>query len=70
MPDTGGVRLASAVMAEPRGAGPAGGLLFMAVVAFLAYLALTTLLGFLRWLLGVGLIIILVVLAVRVVNRR
>lgn len=42
----------------------------MAVVAFLAYLALTTLLGFLRWLLGVGLIIVLIALAISVVNRR
>lgn len=57
-------------MSEPRGAGKAGGLLFIVVVLFLGYLAITTLLGVLRWLVGAALLILVIGLALSVVNRR
>ena len=57
-------------MSEPRGAGIAGGLLFAAVVLFLGYLAIVTIVGFVRWLVGMALVIAVIVLIVRVLNRR
>lgn len=55
---------------EPQGAGRAGGLLFLAIALFVAYLALGALTGFLRLLLGVGLIVTLAALGLNVVRRR
>jgi uncharacterized membrane protein YjgN (DUF898 family) len=54
---------------EPRGAGRAGGLLFLAIVLFVAYLAVGALTGLIRFLLGLGLIVVLAALALNVVRR-
>ncbi len=55
---------------EPRGAGMGGGLLMLAVVLFLAYLAITTIAGILKWLVGVAFIVVVIGLALSVLNRR
>lgn len=55
---------------EPRGAGSAGGLLFLAVVLFLGYLLITTIAGILQWLLGAAFIVVVVVLGISVLSRR
>lgn len=55
---------------QPQGAGRGGGLLFLAIVLFVAYLAVGALTGFLRFLLGLGLILVLAALALNVVGRR
>lgn len=55
---------------EPRGAGSAGGLLFVAVLLFLAYLVVTTLAGILKWLIAALFILVVVGFAIRVVSRR
>lgn len=58
-------------MAEDHGgAGRGGGLLFAAVVAFLGYLAVTSVLGALRWVLSTALLVLVGWLVVRVVSRR
>lgn len=57
-------------MREPRGAGSSGGLLFIAVVLVVGYLAITAIAGVLRWLIGVALIVVVVALVVRVLDRR
>ena len=54
----------------PRGAGPAGGLLFLAVILFLAYLVVTAIVGALRWLIGLAFVVVVIGLAVSVVRRR
>lgn len=57
-------------MREPRGAGRSGGLLFLAVVLLIGYLAITSILGVLRWIVGAAFLVVVVALAVSVVNRR
>ena len=57
-------------MAEPRGAGRSGGLLFLAVGLFVLYLVVTAVAGVLKFLLSAALVVVLVVLAVNVVRRR
>jgi hypothetical protein len=57
-------------MAEPRGAGSAGGLLFTAVLLVVAYLVVTTVAGILKWLLGTAILVVAAVLLVRVLMRR
>ncbi|MDQ3537271.1 MAG: hypothetical protein M3415_00500 [Actinomycetota bacterium] len=57
-------------MAEPRGAGRSGGLLFLAVGVFVAYLVVRTVAGVFKVaLLGV-LVVLLVLLARDVLRRR
>ncbi len=55
---------------EPKGAGSAGGLLFLAVMLFLGYLLITAVAGLLKWLIGVALVVVVLVLGVRVLTRR
>ncbi len=56
-------------MREPRGAGRSGGLLFLAVVLFVAYLALQAITGVLQIVLGAALLAILALVAVNVARR-
>ena len=56
-------------MAEPRGAGRSGGLLFLAVGLFLLYLIITAVAGVLKFVLGVAVVVVLVALAVNVFRR-
>lgn len=64
----GGRRLGG--MSEPRGAGTAGGLLFIAVLLVLGYLVVTAVAGLIKWLLGVAIIIVVIAMIIRVVSRR
>lgn len=57
-------------MREPRGAGRGGGLLFLAVGIFVAYLVVTAVAGLVRFLLGGALLVVLVLLALNVLRRR
>ncbi len=57
-------------MAEPRGAGRGGGLLFLAVVAFVAYLVVVAVTGVLKFILGAVLTAVLVLFALSVLRRR
>lgn len=57
-------------MSEPKGAGTAGGLLFTLVMLFLAYLAVTAIAGFIRWVVGAALIVVAILLIGRVLSRR
>ena len=57
-------------MRTPTGAGRSGGLLFLAVVLFSAYLALRAVAGVLQLALLVGIGIVLAYLAVDVSRRR
>ena len=57
-------------MAEPPGAGRGGGLLFLAVGLFVAYLAVTAVAGAARIVLGVARAVALGLLALNVVRRR
>ena len=57
-------------MAEPRGAGRGGGLLFLAVGLFVAYLAVTAVDGAARVGLGVVFAVALGLLALNVLRRR
>lgn len=54
---------------EPRGAGRGGGLVFLVVALFVAYLAVQAVVGVLRLVLGAVLLVALGVLAVNVVRR-
>ena len=56
-------------MAEPRGAGRSGGLLFLAVGLFLLYLIVTAVAGVLKFVLGAAVVVVLVALAVNVLRR-
>lgn len=56
-------------MAEPRGAGRSGGLLFLAVLLFVAYLAVTAVAGLAKFLLGGALLVVIALLAVNVLRR-
>ena len=55
---------------EPRGAGPAGGLLFVAVLLFVGYLLVEAIAGLVQWVLGAALLVVVVVLVVTVLRRR
>jgi hypothetical protein len=55
---------------EPRGAGSAGGLLFLALLLFLGYLLITAVAGVLQLILGAGFLIVVVVLGLSVLKRR
>lgn len=57
-------------MAEPRGAGRGGGLLFLAVGVFVAYLGVTAVDGPARIVLGVVFAVVLGLLALNVLRRR
>ena len=57
-------------MREPRGAGRSGGLLFLAVGLFVAYLAVSAVAGLLRFLLGAAFLVALGLLALNVLRRR
>ncbi|CAN5685145.1 MAG: hypothetical protein M3493_12060 [Actinomycetota bacterium] len=57
-------------MAEPRGAGRSGGLLFLAVGVFVAYLVVRTVAGVLKVALLCVLVVLLVLLARDVLRRR
>lgn len=52
-----------------KGAGPAGGLLFAAVLLLVAYLTVTAVAGILRLLLGAAFLAVLVILVARVLRR-
>jgi lipopolysaccharide export LptBFGC system permease protein LptF len=54
---------------EPRGAGRSGGLLFVGVLLFVAYLAVTSLAGALRFV-GGALAVVAAVVALVLVLRR
>lgn len=56
-------------MREPKGAGRGGGLLFLAVALFVAYLAVEALSGLLRIALGAALLVVLGALALSVLRR-
>jgi hypothetical protein len=56
-------------MREPRGAGRSGGLLFLAVGLFVAYLAIEAVTGLLQLLLGAALVVILALFALSVLRR-
>ncbi len=57
-------------MAEPRGAGRSGGLLFLAVGLFVLYLIVTAVAGIAKFLLSGALTVVLVILAINVLRRR
>ena len=57
-------------MSEPRGAGTAGGLLFLAVVLVLGYLLVSAVAGVLKWLIGAALVVVVIAMGVRVLSRR
>lgn len=57
-------------MREPRGAGRSGGLLFLAVGIFVLYLVITVVAGVLKFILGLGLVVVLAALAINVLRRR
>ena len=57
-------------MAEPRGAGRSGGLLFLAVGLFVLYLVITAVAGLAKFLLSLAIVVVLVLLAVNVFRRR
>ena len=57
-------------MAEPRGAGRAGGLLFIAVLLFVGYLLVEAIAGLVQWVLGAALLVVVVLLVVAVLRRR
>lgn len=57
-------------MTEPRGAGRAGGLLFLAVGLFVLYLVVTAVAGVMKVVIGAVLVVALLAFAVSVVRRR
>lgn len=57
-------------MRDIRGAGRGGGLLFLALGLFVAYLAVVAVSGVLRLVLGAALVVVLAVLALGVLRRR
>ncbi len=56
-------------MADPRGAGRSGGLLFLALGLFVLYLVVTAVAGVLKFVLGAALLVVLAFLAVNVFRR-
>ena len=52
------------------GAGSAGGLLFIAVLLIVGWVVITTVVGFIKWVIGVAILLAVVALAVRVLSRR
>lgn len=57
-------------MAEPRGAGRSGGLLFLAVGLFVLYLVVTAVAGVVKFVITAVLLVVLALLAVNVFRRR
>ena len=57
-------------MAEPRGAGRSGGLLFLAVGLFVLYLVITAVAGILKFILSTALLVVLAIFAVTVFRRH
>lgn len=57
-------------MGTPRGAGRSGGLLFLAILGFVAYLTYGALDGAGRWVLTVVLVTLIAGLGVNVLRRR
>lgn len=57
-------------MSEPRGAGPAGGLLFAVVIVIAGVLAIRAVVGFVRFAIAAALIIFVIGLVARVISRR
>jgi uncharacterized membrane protein YhaH (DUF805 family) len=57
-------------MATPRGAGRSGGWLFLLVMLFVGYLAITALAGILRLLIGAAIVVVAVVFLTNVMSRR
>ena len=57
-------------MAEPRGAGRSGGLLFLLVGLFVLYLVITAVAGVLKFIISTVILIVLAALAVNVFRRR
>jgi hypothetical protein len=55
---------------DPGGPGPSGGLLFVGVLLFTAFLAVTGLDGLWRWLVAGALLAAALVLGARVLRRR
>ena len=56
-------------MAEPRGAGRSGGLLFLIVGLFVLYLVITAVAGLLKFVISAAILVALVVLALNVFRR-
>jgi len=57
-------------MAQPRGAGRSGGLLFLLVALFVGYLVITTVAGIVKFIVGALIVVVLIALAANVVRRR
>lgn len=57
-------------MAEPRGAGRSGGLLFLAVALFVGYLVVTAVAGVIRLVLTIAIGVVVLALAASVLRRR
>ena len=57
-------------MSEPRGAGTAGGLLFLAVLLVLGYLLVSAVAGVLKLVIGLALVVVVIAIGVRVLARR
>lgn len=57
-------------MAEPRGAGPAGGLLFLAVVLFVGYLAVRAVAGLIKLAVAALVLVAIGVFLANVLRRR
>jgi hypothetical protein len=57
-------------MSEPRGAGTAGGLLFIAVLLFVAYLAVTAVAGVLKFVIGTAFVVVIIALGLSILKRR
>ena len=57
-------------MAEPRGAGRSGGLLFLVVGLFVLYLVITAVAGVLKLIISAVILVVLVALALNVFRRR
>ena len=57
-------------MAEPKGAGRSGGLLFLLIALFVGYLVVSTVAGVLKLVLGAAILLVIIGLAVNVLRRR
>jgi len=57
-------------VAEPRGAGRSGGLLFLAVALFVGYLVVTAVAGVIRLVLTIAIGVVVLALAASVLRRR
>lgn len=54
---------------SPGGAGSAGGLLFIVVLVILGWVVITTVVGFIKWVIGVAIFLAVVSFAVKVLSR-